>query len=126
MAGCKDGGPARPAPDPGGPLQSFRKVVSADGGYDATRGHGPQSAGPRVLVESGESTTGILELGRGQGDRAGSARTARMSEAVRRYVQAALAGLAIAFVVFVASPVSPPTYLLAIGSFVFAGVLYRG
>ncbi len=49
-----------------------------------------------------------------------------MSDAVRRYVQAALAGLAISFVLLVANPFTPPTYLLAIGSFVFAGVLYKG
>ncbi len=59
-------------------------------------------------------------------DRAQPERLADMSDAVRRYVQAALAGLAISFVLLVANPFTPPTYLLAIGSFVFAGVLYKG
>lgn len=48
-----------------------------------------------------------------------------MSE-VRRYGTAAAAGIAIAFVLFVANPTAPLTYILAIGLFVSAGVLYHG
>jgi hypothetical protein len=41
----------------------------------------------------------------------------------RRYAQAALAGVAISFVMIVADPGSPPTYVIAIGFFVAALVL---
>lgn len=40
-----------------------------------------------------------------------------------RYARAALAGVAIAFVMLVGAPQSPPTYLVAIGFFAMAFVL---
>ena len=44
----------------------------------------------------------------------------------RRYVRAFLAGLAIVFVLLVAAPQSPPTYVLGIGFFVVAIVIVWG
>lgn len=41
----------------------------------------------------------------------------------KRYARAGLAGVAIAFVMFVASPQIPITYVLAVGFFVAAGIL---
>ncbi|HEX8941371.1 MAG TPA: hypothetical protein VF763_14550 [Candidatus Limnocylindrales bacterium] len=43
-----------------------------------------------------------------------------------RYGRALAAGVAIAFVMFVAAPWLPLSYALAIGLFVAAAVLYRG
>ncbi len=48
-----------------------------------------------------------------------------MSEA-RRYGQAAVAGVAVAFVMLVGSPGLPLTYVLAIALFVVAGVIHVG
>ena len=41
----------------------------------------------------------------------------------RRYLEAAAGGLAIAFVILVAAPQTPPTYLIAMGFFTIAIIL---
>ena len=45
---------------------------------------------------------------------------------IRRYLEAAAGGLAIAFVILVAAPQTSPTYLIAMGFFTVAIVLVWG